>query len=371
MKSKVSTLAPALLLFSIFTGLSCDADKDSGSSDQANTSNRAADNFAPSWSPDGAQIAFHSDRDGNNQIYVMNADGTNPTNISNNDDSDKSPSWSLDGSRIGFASSRNIVIVDPQIYTMNADGTNQAEIAYDSNFGDPSADAQNFEPAWSPVVYVGIDPDDPEAPEPEQDRSFESNKIAFSSLGRQGGERISIYEEKIYPSKPSKTSRTLTQIALTPPDAAGRDVAPSWSPDGTRIAFASNGHNFPAYPNPDRDFEIWVMNADGTNPTRLTDNTAYDRSPAWSPDGTQIAFVSGPDQDDFIQAIYVMNAIDGTGQTMITSDVVYQAAPAWSPDGTLIAFVSGRDGTNEIYRMNANGTDQTRLTNSAGSDGDP
>ena len=80
--------------------------------------------------------------------------------------------------------------------------------------------------------------------------------------------------------------------------------------------------------------------------------------PAWSPDGTKIAFTS---DRDGIPKIYVMNA-DGTNQTRITDNPASDEAPAWSPDGSKIAFTSDRDGNPEIYVMNADGTDQTRLT---------
>ncbi len=88
---------------------------------------------------------------------------------------------------------------------------------------------------------------------------------------------------------------------------------PNWSPDGTEIAFTSNR---------DGNDEIYVMNADGSNQTRLTYNDAYDGMPAWSPDGTRIAFESRRDSNG--SAIYVMNA-DGSNQTQLTK------RPWWSP----------------------------------------
>ena len=106
--------------------------------------------------------------------------------------------------------------------------------------------------------------------------------------------------------------------------------------------------------------EIYVMNADGTGQTRLTDNTAYDWGPSWSPDGSRIAFysvrVDGAHSD---REIYVMNA-DGTGQTNLTNNDVYDSDPSWSPDGRQIAFVKGGK-AGGIYVMNADGTEQTHL----------
>jgi Tol biopolymer transport system component len=105
--------------------------------------------------------------------------------------------------------------------------------------------------------------------------------------------------------------------------------------------------------------EIFIINVNGSEPTRLTNNEADDYLPAWSPDGKYIAFISSSD-------IYRMNA-DGSNQTRLT-DNASDSPPTWSPDGKYIAFVSGRDGNNEIYRMNVDGSNQTRLTNTESDD---
>lgn len=115
------------------------------------------------------------------------------------------------------------------------------------------------------------------------------------------------------------------------------------------------------------DFEVFVMNADGSGQTNLTNTTALDSHPSWSPDGTRIAFNS--DRDGNFQ-VYVMNA-DGSGQTNLTSNPANDSQPAWSPDGARIAFATDRDGNAEVYVMNADGSEQARLTSSPATDFEP
>ena len=136
------------------------------------------------------------------------------------------------------------------------------------------------------------------------------------------------------------------------------DGAPAWSPDGTKIAFASNR---------DGSTQIYVMNADGSLQTRLSNNSATESTPAWSPNGDKLAFTTNKDGN---VEVYVMNA-NGSGQVRLTSNAATDTQPAWSPDGTKIAFTSNRDGNNEIYVMNADGSAQTRLTNIASNDANP
>jgi TolB protein len=128
-----------------------------------------------------------------------------------------------------------------------------------------------------------------------------------------------------------------------------KDEEPAWSPDGSRIAFTSNR---------DGQRAIHIMNEDGTGVMRLTEPTTTSYRPAWSPDGRRIAFVSerGGNTD-----VYTMNA-DGTQLARLTNHVAADRDPAWSPDGLRIAFASERDGNLEIYVMNADGSDLVRLT---------
>ena len=121
---------------------------------------------------------------------------------------------------------------------------------------------------------------------------------------------------------------------------AARDYEPSWSHDGTKIAFTSRR---------DGNGEIYVMDSGGSNQTRLTNHASSDDAASWSPDGTKIAFESDRDGNRN-REIYVMNA-DGSNPTRITNNDASDDAASWSPDGTKIIFSSERDGNYEIYAV--------------------
>ena len=238
------------------------------------------------------RIAFSSHRDGNREIYVMNADGSGVTRLTNNSAEDGSPAWSPDGRRIAFYSLRD---GNYEIYVMNADGSGVTRLTNNS--------ADDVTPAWSP----------------------DGRRIAFTSL-RDGN-----YEIYVMNADGSGQSR------LTSNSAAA--VYPAWSPDGRRIAF---------YSLRDGNYEIYVMNADGSSVTRLTNNSAGDFNPDWSPDGNRIAFDSSRDGN---REIYVMNA-DGSGVTRLTNNSVVDYDPAWSPAADLtdreilVALYNATDGAN-------------------------
>ncbi len=147
--------------------------------------------------------------------------------------------------------------------------------------------------------------------------------------------------------------------ALT--DTPENECYPTWSPDGSKIAFAKRkgGH-----------FIISAMNADGSNVhnlfepdlTRSTDNV--DCTPAWSPDGAHIAFTSSRDGN---LEVYVMNT-DGSNPRNLTNHPAADGFPAWSPDGAAIAFTSDRDGSFAIYACNFDGSKVQRLTDDSKAD---
>ena len=140
------------------------------------------------------------------------------------------------------------------------------------------------------------------------------------------------------------------------------DTAAAWSPDGSKIAFVSDR---------DLNMEIFVINVDGTDLVNITNNPTHDswlfgflNYPAWSPDSKQIAFTS--DRDGNFE-IYVMQA-DGSKVQRLTDSPENDAFMEWSPDGSKIVFETNRDGNFEVYVMNPDGSDQVNLTSNSAND---
>jgi len=202
-----------------------------GGTAQTNLTNSPQiDEGFPAWSPAGQQIAFTTLRDGNNEIYVMNADGSDPTRLTDNPADDFAPAWSPDGSRIAFVSDRDQSPGVYDLYTMNADGSGVTRLTADT--------AIDYSPAWSP----------------------DGTQIAFRSHHDGPAD---IYVIKVDGSG-------LRNVTNTPAD----EWAPAWSPDGTQIAFQTNR---------DGNWEVYVMNVDGTMAKNLTQDPADDQLPFWRP----------------------------------------------------------------------------------------
>src|SRR5215212_8146955 len=172
------------------------------------------------------------------------------------------------------------------------------------------------------------------APPPMANRTTPYSFLLFV-IGLMGV--IAIFASSIFTMLPSTSLLPTNQLSAfaTFPGETGK------------IAFHRNG-------------EIYVMNADGSEQTNISNNTAFDGYPHWSPDGKKIAFMTSRDGINY--EIYVMNA-DGTSQTRLTNNADIDEQPSWSPDGTEIAFISSRD--YQVYVMNADGSEQTNISNNA------
>lgn len=249
-------------------------------------------------------LAFTSDRNGNTDVWAVDADGDHLVRLTAHTYADEDPAWSPDGTALAFASERTFYNV--QIYVDDADGIRPLGIT------DPWTNSES--PSWSPdgarIAFTGSVSKD-WWPEPE-----------IQIMDVDGGNIVNL------------TAR-----------GAPTGTSPAWSPDGSRIAFTSDG-------------DVWVVNVDGSDPVRLTEDPGSDISPAWAPDGRRIAFASDRDGDF---EIYVMNA-DGSDPVRLTESAGDDRDPAWSRDGSKIAFTSLRDGDSEIYVMDTDGSGPVNVT---------
>jgi YD repeat-containing protein len=259
------------------------------------------------------KIAYDSNENANNhEIYLVNPDRTGGTRVTNNTWEDKDPAWSPDGTRIAFYSAQH---GNNEIYVMNADGSSPRRLTTDP--------ASDWYPSWSP-----------------------DGRIVF----------VRGAEIWVMNSDGSGQRKLITEPGFNP----------VWSPDGARLAFTS----FRDEPNIGTcnpcNSEIYVINIDGSGLTRLTNSSAADANPAWSPDSVRIAFDTTRDVTPLNPSNYEIYTIDTNNllPTRLTNNSAFDGTPTWSPDGSRIAFTRNSD----IWVMNATGGGETNLTNSAAQD---
>jgi Tol biopolymer transport system component len=262
-------------------------------------------------------VAFFSARDGNNEIYVMDWDGTRPLRLTSDPASDVDPDMSPNGRDVVFTSNRT---GNNDIYVMDSTGRNPLNLT--------NSPANDGWARWAP----------------------DGQHIVFHS-NRDGNFELYVV---------NRDGSGLIRLTNYP----GVDQFPEWSPNGREIALR-------------RDIDIYVLDVASGQARRLTDAPPLNQMPSWSPNGKQLAFMSS--RAGYI-SVFSMNA-DGVGQTNLTpkdagdldADWISRA-PSWSTTGRQIYFMSSRPSTSldtEVFIMNTDGTGAMRLTNSIGMDGSP
>jgi TolB protein len=247
--------------------------------------NSPGDDIEPAWSADGRKIAFTSKRDGHFEIYWMNADGSRQTRLTDSPEDKHYPAWSPDGEKIAFATVEN---GQSDLFVINVDGTGLARLTN-------SSDANERYPDWSP----------------------DGKQMLFSSFG---GKDSGIYRMNADGSK--------IKLIL-----AGPLHHPKWSPDGKKIAFDGEPAGC--------KFEIYVMNADGSGLSQVTNHPkgcgGYNKHPGWSPDGKALVYYSSdrnPPSAPNSPNIYA-TLLDGRVESALTNGVTALNSggydPAWSP----------------------------------------
>jgi TolB protein len=272
------------------------------------------------------------------EIYLVGEDGSDLVQLTHSAPGvyNFQPAISPDGLRVAFASAAS---GDSGIKVVGVDGANLQTLTSNSSL-------PYSEPAWSPdgstIAFV---------------RGFDPTAEGVANHTSCGFE---IFTVNVDDGRETNLTR----------GAGGTD--PSWSPDGTRIAFAS-----------DRDgsngFDIYSMTADGCDVKQLTTDAGNEAEPAWSPDGKRIAYTAnllkafllcgfahtgfGPDPFVVGPDIYVMES-DGSGQTRVTFTET-NIEPAWSPDGVSLAFVGASEGQAQIYVMHSLDERASNITSDA------
>lgn len=294
--------------------------------DPQNLTARAGQHRFLRLSPDGTRLAFSTNLVGCLHVWVVNTDGselTQLTGVSGDEDRcTEDPHWSPDGSRIAYSSAD--LELGWEVYVMDADGTGRTNVT-----GNPSTEY----PTFNDLVH-GWTPD---------------GRLVIHSA------RDSIVSA--YVMNDAGTFEPLF-------DSLGY-MTPYWSPDGTRVAVTAEQEGVP---------DVWVFNTDGTGGVNLTNTpgeyeafSAFTGQP-WSPDGSRLVVQRVMDTK---RRIFVLD-VDGGGSVAITSGAPgHEYFNGWSPDGSQVLFTAETDGLADIYIANADGSDPVNLTDGPGEDWNP
>jgi Tol biopolymer transport system component len=237
------------------------------------------------------------------------------------------PVWSPDGNSIAFFSDRG---GNSDIFIMNPDGSQVRQLTRDpfaSLYFTKSSEDRN--PSWSP----------------------DSSQIAFES-GRDNQMLTYVNHDIYVMAADGSNVRRITE------DGAD-EGSPRWSPDGESIAYVKMEYFSDQALIENPTWDIYVMNVDGTQQVQLTKDPSSELEPAWSPDGTRVAFISDRNGRNF--DIYVMDA-DGSNVRQLTDDPANEFGPVWSPDGTQIVFNSDRNGNVQLFMISIDGSNLMQLT---------
>ncbi len=267
------------------------------------------------------RIAFTSERDGNQEIYVMNGDGSGVANVSQNAANDTQPSWAPAGDRIAFISNRDEVL---DIYLIDADGGNVQRITED-----PAVEGLV---RWSP----------------------DGERIAYSSARDQSQGFLWIAN-----ADGSEATSVLGAITPSGPEVACAGGFPgSWYPDGETILYRGSQGGISA-------LQICSVKDDGSGiGIILSEEGVSNDQPGLSPDGRKITLISNSSGNI---DVFVMTS-GGEDKERLTVDPGWDTDPVWSPDGQWIAFASERDGDMDVYIMRPDGSDVRQLTDAPGDD---
>ena len=347
----------------------------------------------PVFSPDGNKVLFKTDRDGDSEIYIMDIDGSNQTNLtkidaesSNNLDINIEVGtgvfWQYKFTRNGspptdatyplegtwsMRREAGALGVGPALGDVSwwanseADVTTRACFFDDEYVFNKDGSFKNVlgTETWLEAWQAGVDADGCGAPVAPHDGSNAATWSVDETAGTitivgsgafLGLAKAHNTAEDGFPVD-NKTVYNYTLSAGDNADDSYSIFGSPFSPDGSKIVFSSNRTGYS---------EVYIMDIDGNNQTRLTNNDSDDFAGMFTPDGNKIVFASRRDNGDF--EIYIMD-IDGSNQTNLTNSVGHDYLSQISYDGKKILFVSGRDGVNQIYMMNIDGSNQINLTN--------